>query len=104
MRMMIGLMAIVGLAACSWYDRRVGSSLTPTDSGFIYEAYANPLHTVDDPDAEARRLRWLDEHLEMNPDVCPSGYDIVDRTTVKHAEAILGDLHRVIYQGRCTGS
>jgi len=59
-------------------------------------------YAPDDKDAEAARIRWIEEDLRDNK-MCPKGYEITDRKVVVRGHAVLGDLHDIYYYGKCKG-
>jgi hypothetical protein len=70
---------------------------TLPESRFRFEAGADSLfRQVDDPDAEAERMRTLRRFLDENH-YCLKGYQITERKPV----VVDSDFHRIYYQGVC---
>ena len=68
------------------------------DNRFRFEAGADNLfRQVDDPDAEADRMKTLQRFLDQNH-YCLKGYTITERKPV----VVDGSFHRIFYQGVCT--
>lgn len=68
------------------------------DNRFRFEAGADSLfRQVDDPSAEADRLKTLQRFLDENH-YCLKGYTITERKPV----VVDGSFHRIYYQGVCT--
>ena len=96
--------AVVMVAGCESHIRARGTEFVPeADGRFLFTSFADTLeYPVDDPDAEATRMRWLRQYIEDNQ-ICPTGqYEITERTPILVDRALLADGYRIIYRGQCT--
>ena len=71
-----------------------------SNNEFTFEARADVEYPEDDADAEAARMKWLEQAL-ADRQMCPDGYRITDRTLVAAQEEALGQTHNVAYHGVC---
>ena len=77
------------------------TQFTPeADGTFTYRARAGGTYRLDDPEAEATRIRWLAQYLGDNG-LCANGYEITDRETVVVTTGMFGGMQDVIYRGEC---
>lgn len=91
------LSLLVVLSACGKDPIREFSELKPTDMGFEATFGVNDNITpVDDRDAEAKRLKALQE-LTADAKICPNGYEIFDRTVIRR----LGYEYWIHYRCNC---
>lgn len=95
------------LTGCASLDRLPMSSFEPfaNNSGqamFRFRAdTASIAYPTDTKEGEAVRMGWLEEYLKLN-DLCPQGYEIIERKVVVRAETFAGPAHTIYYIGRCT--
>lgn len=95
------LMAL-GLAACASMDRSALTEFEPLEGDrFRYEVSADTIrYPLEDPDAEATRMTWLESYLADNG-LCSGGYEILDRKAVIIQDSALARSWRVYYTGAC---
>ena len=92
------------MAGCESSIRARGTEFVPeADGAFLFTSFADTLeYPVDDPDAEATRMRWLRQYIEDNQ-YCPTGqYEITERTPILVDRALLSDGYTIVYRGQCT--
>ena len=96
----IGIAVII--AGCESRDRPVLTEFVPESDGtFMFQASTGLTYPLNSEDAEATRLRWLDQYIRENS-VCSGGeYEVTERTPIFVASAWFEDNYRVIYRGRC---
>ena len=97
----IGLAVMV--AGCESSIRQNATDFTPqADGRFLFTSVAGGAEfPLDDPDAEARRMRWLDQYIVDNR-FCPSGeYEVVSRTPIFEQSGLFEDMYRIHYEGQC---
>lgn len=96
---MIACALSVGLVACAAPE----TTLTPAAEGdtltFVTEDY--DLYPIREFSGEAWRLNRLTQQLKENG-LCPSGYNVVERTTAEEPRTYKGNLYRVTYKLRCS--
>lgn len=95
--------AVLALAACHSTARKAEeTTFQPTADGFVFRAraYDSGVLGVDNPTAEAERLRWLAEYTKDNG-VCPAGYAITARHPVLKERVLGTGVMDVFYEGRC---
>jgi hypothetical protein len=98
MRKIIFLMGIVALAGCAHQDKPASSSFTPVaGNGFVYQAYGDAAYPEHSKEAEASRMKALQDYLDQNH-MCPHGYKITSRTPAQKN----GNLVQITYEGVCT--
>jgi hypothetical protein len=99
----LSLLAVLPLCGCTYYERQTTTTFVTIPNGFEFKAIADSDHKLDDPEAEARRMGFLETYLEENH-VCPTGYAIKKRNPILREHDPDGDFYDVFYQGRCNGS
>lgn len=67
---------------------------------FEFKSMAGIAFGVDDPDAEADRIQYLEQLLAQNR-ICADGYSIDRRDSVLIGEGPFGDRHDIFYYGHC---
>ena len=71
-----------------------GSTFIPTDDRFFYQTLGGDVYP-----GERRRIEFLEELLAIN-NVCPDGYEIVERRLIVMPQGLLEN-RDYIYHGRC---
>jgi hypothetical protein len=104
-KILITLAALAALAGCI-SERANMSRFEPYDNDAGRQMFrlqadtASLMHPEASPDAEAMRIRWIEEYLRLNK-LCPQGYVILDRQAVVRAETWAGPSHTITYTGAC---
>lgn len=90
------------ISGCSSVDRISMTQLEPRQDGSIsYRVDADEtFYDVRDPEEERTRLEWL-AYLMRENNLCPGGYDVVDRRPVKKHQGPAGALYTIWYDVRC---
>ena len=95
------------LSGCASLDRLPMSSFEPFTNNagqvtFRFRAdTASIAYPTDTSEGEAVRMGWLEEYLKLN-NMCPQGYEIIERKVVVRTETFAGPAHAIYYNGRCT--
>ena len=104
---LLSALAVVGLAVvlvgCDNDIRIRGTQFVPeADGRFIYISFADELeYPVNDPDAEATRMRWLNQYIEEEH-ICPTGqYEVTERTVSVVGSGWIQENYQVVYRGQC---
>ncbi|MBW7930490.1 MAG: hypothetical protein H3C57_04180 [Gammaproteobacteria bacterium] len=96
------LASCTALAPSTDYDRHRLSEITlPRDHGevFYFDVAVDSAFPADDAEAEAVRMRWLDEWLKLRK-MCPDGHEVLERRSFGFLED--NPAHRDLrYEVRC---
>jgi hypothetical protein len=91
------------LLGCASMDRNLNSSFEPYSDGFgqmMFRFRADTSDPENSTDAEAIRMKWLEEYLGSN-NLCGQGYEILERTPAAVSAAAAGPAQSISYVGRC---
>jgi hypothetical protein len=94
------------LSGCASFDRLGMSSFEPFTSNTGQEMFrfradtTSVSYPTNTAEGEAVRIGWLEEYLKLN-NMCPQGYEIIERKAVVRAETFAGPAHTIYYIGRC---
>ena len=94
------LLAVVAAGCAAGGEPPLTKFEALSDDEFTFEARAGVEYPEDDPEAEATRMKWLEQAL-ADRRMCPKGYEITEKTVVAAEEQALGQTRNVAYHGVC---
>jgi len=96
------LSAVALLAGCEAVDKPKMTAFQPLDGGgYRYEAMTDATYPENSPEAEATRLRWLEEYLG-DGGYCPGGYTVEAREVEVVQTGFFADFKRITYTVACS--
>jgi len=111
LRTLIILLPLVWLSGCAQmheskdFVRHTNSALVKARDGsntIQFQARAGSDFPENNPDAEAMRIRWLEDWLEVK-NICPNGYKVLKRRPFEFLESNPGQ-YDLVYEIECVVS
>lgn len=90
------------IASCTEQAQMIEGKLLPVGPGeYRYTVPGGITSDVEDPDLEALRVKVLHRKMDLNG-FCNGRYTITNRMTIVTATGLIGPMHDVIYDVRCS--